>query len=54
MVGCRHLRLRIQPSLADTAVGSLASFWSPDVTLLTFEFFIEVAATEIELHRGKR
>jgi len=41
-------------SAANTALGSLPSLWCPDVIPLTFEFFIEVALTEIALYAGTR
>jgi hypothetical protein len=41
--------LEDQASAANTAVGSLPSFW----ILFTSEFFIEVALTDITLHADK-
>jgi hypothetical protein len=45
--------LEDQASAANTAVGSLPSFWSLDVILFTSKFFIEVALTDITLHADK-
>jgi hypothetical protein len=59
-LGCAKDTKKLHPLLdswlsrAKHSCGNLPSFWCPDVILLTFEFFIEVALTEIALYPGMR
>jgi hypothetical protein len=53
MVEYGHLRLGIKLQRQTQLLVILPSFWCPDV-ILTFEFFIEVALTEMALHAGTR
>jgi hypothetical protein len=54
MVEYGHIRLRIKLQRQAQQLVVAPHSGAQTVILLTFEFFIEVALTEITLHAGKR